>query len=62
MAEQTKRRGSRRDLVRVTGAGALGAMPWADVVRPGLAHARAKALFFLFDVGGTILDWVSDAR
>ncbi len=49
---------SRRDLVKVTGAGALVAALGANVVIPGRAgavSAKARALFF--DVGGTILDW-----
>ncbi len=49
---------SRRDLVKVTGAGALAAALGANVIIPGRANAvgaKARALFF--DVGGTILDW-----
>lgn len=49
---------SRRDFVKVTGAGALGAMVGADAIVPGRANAaRAKARALFFDVGGTILDW-----
>lgn len=49
---------SRRDLVKVTGVGALAAALGANVIIPGRANAvpaKARALFF--DVGGTILDW-----
>ncbi|MBI2296104.1 MAG: HAD hydrolase-like protein [Betaproteobacteria bacterium] len=50
---------SRRDLVKVTGAGvALAAALGTGVFiapRANAASAKAKALFF--DVGGTILDW-----
>ncbi len=58
MAEDKERLISRRDLVKVTGAGALAAALGANVIIPGRANAapaKAKALFF--DVGGTILDW-----
>lgn len=49
---------SRRDLVKVTGAGALAAALGANVIIPGRANAaRAKARALFFDVGGTILDW-----
>jgi hypothetical protein len=49
---------SRRDLVRVTGAGALVAMVGADAIiswRADATPAKTKAIFF--DVGGTMLDW-----
>lgn len=49
---------SRRDVMKVTGAGALAVALGTSVLIPGRASARstkAKALFF--DVGGTILDW-----
>ncbi len=49
---------SRRDLVKVTGVGALAAALGTNVIIPGRANAvgaKARALFF--DVGGTILDW-----
>jgi 2-haloacid dehalogenase len=58
MAEDKGQLISRRDLVRVTGAGALVAMVGADAILPVRADAaprKAKAVFF--DVGGTMLDW-----
>lgn len=49
---------SRRDLVRVTGAGALAAALGVHVLIPGRANAaRVKVRALFFDVGGTILDW-----
>ncbi len=50
---------SRRDLVKVTGAGAaLAAALGTGVLIPGRANAAtAKARAIFFDVGGTILDW-----
>ncbi|MGH8621136.1 MAG: HAD family hydrolase [Burkholderiales bacterium] len=59
MAKDEGPRISRRDLVRLTGAGALAAALGANVMvvpkRASAAPAKARALFF--DVGGTILDW-----
>lgn len=58
MTEDKDTQISRRDLVRVTGAGALVAMVGADAIiseRADAAPAKAKAIFF--DVGGTMLDW-----
>ena len=58
MAEDKSALISRRDLVSVTGAGALAAIVGADTIIAGRAHAatgKAKAVFF--DVGGTMLDW-----
>lgn len=58
MGKETIRMLSRRDLVRVTGVGALGTTLGVEVMTPGEARAapgRTRALFF--DVGGTILDW-----
>ncbi|MBI4609722.1 MAG: HAD hydrolase-like protein [Candidatus Rokubacteria bacterium] len=58
MAADRGRLISRRDLVKVTGVGALAAALGANVVIPGRARGapvKARALFF--DVGGTILDW-----
>lgn len=55
MAEDKGQLISRRDAVRVTSAGALGAMLGASLIIPAPASAKARALFF--DVGGTILDW-----
>lgn len=58
MAEDKGQLISRRDLVKVTGAGALAAALGANVIIPGRANAvRAKARALFFDVGGTILDW-----
>jgi 2-haloacid dehalogenase len=56
MAKDERRRISRRDLVKATGAAALAALG-ASIApgRAGAAPAKARALFF--DVGGTILDW-----
>lgn len=50
---------SRRDLVKVAGAGvALAAALGTGVLIPGRANAAtAKARAVFFDVGGTILDW-----
>lgn len=58
--EQDKRQQvTRRDVVKMTGAGvALAAALGTGVFVPGRANAagtKAKAIFF--DVGGTILDW-----
>ncbi|MGH6662203.1 MAG: twin-arginine translocation signal domain-containing protein, partial [Rhodospirillales bacterium] len=49
---------SRRDVVKLTGAGVALAALGTGVLIPGRGNAatmKAKALFF--DVGGTILDW-----
>jgi 2-haloacid dehalogenase len=58
MAKDGGPRISRRDLVKMAGAGALTAALGTGAIIPGradAAEAKAKALFF--DVGGTILDW-----
>lgn len=49
---------SRREVIKMTGAGALAAALGTGVLIPGRAvAAAAKARAVLFDVGGTILDW-----